>query len=102
MLLCEAEVSNDGSPVTKEDIGEFKIPMQITSLSHLNETCYDILHNLEHFLLADPSPFLEEAAEIALVAVLSDDEAVGGFADHIIALQDIGMLNFSEGLDLAI
>jgi hypothetical protein len=76
MLFCKAKVSNDGSTVIKENIGKFEIPMKIAPLSHLNETCYNIFHNFEQFLLTNSSFFLEKAAEIALITKLSDDIAM--------------------------
>jgi hypothetical protein len=102
VLFGEAEVGNDGSSVIKEDVGQFEIPVQVAPFCHLDESCYDILHDLEHFLLADSSPLLQEAAQIALIAELSDDEAVGSFPHHVVALKDIGMLDLSQSLDLAI
>lgn len=76
--------------------------MQIASLSHLDEPWHNIFHNLQNFLLSDPPLFLQEATKIPLIAELSNDEAVRGFTDNIIALQDIGMFDLGEGLDLAI
>lgn len=76
--------------------------MQVAAFRHLYESCYDIFHDFQNFLLGDPSFLLEEAAEIAFVAKLSDNVAMGSLADHVEALQDVGMLDLCQGLDLAI
>jgi hypothetical protein len=93
VLLGETEISYDGSAVAQEDIGQFEVTMQVATLGHLYESSNDVLHDLEDFLFADSSSLLEEATEISLVTVLCDDVAMRGLTHHIIALQDVGVLD---------
>lgn len=76
MLLCEAEVSDDGATVAHKDIGQFEVTMQIATLGHFYEPSNDVLHNFEDFLFANSPSLLEEAAEISLITVLCDDVAM--------------------------
>jgi hypothetical protein len=102
VLLREAEVCDDGSAVVQEDVGQFEVAVQVAALCHLDEATDDVFEQFEGFLFGDPSAFLEEAAEVALVAVLRDDVAVGGLSDHIEALQDVGVFDLGECLYFAI
>ena len=76
--------------------------MQELILSNLKETIDDVQHEGQDLCLAHPAFLLEDGAEIALIAKLSDDVAMGGFSDDIEALEDVGMFQLGQGLDLAI
>jgi hypothetical protein len=102
VLLGESEVSDDGAAIAHEDIGQLEIAMQVAPFGHFDETSDDVLHDLEDFLLGDPPALLEEAGEVALVAVLRDDVTVGGLTDHVVTLQDVGVFNLGQRLDLAV
>lgn len=93
VLLGEAEISDDGTAVAQEDIGQFEITMQVATLGHFYESSNDVLHDLEDFLFADSSSLFEEATEISLIAVLCDDVAMRGLAYYIKALQNVGVLD---------
>lgn len=102
VFLGEPEVSDHGSPSAYEDVGQFQISVQVATLSNLNETTDDVFCQFEDFTFPQASFLLEKGREVALVAVLSDDEAVGGLPDHIVAPEHILMFEFGEGLDLTI
>ncbi len=76
--------------------------MQELIFADLEEAVHDVTHEPQHFPLAHPAALLEEGAEVALVAELSDDIAVGGLTDDVEALEDIGMLQLGQGLDLTV
>jgi len=71
-------------------------------LADLNIAAHDVLHEGQDLVFWHFAPLLEEGAEISLLAVLSDDVAMGGLPDHIEASEYIGVLEPGEGLDLAI
>ena len=102
MLLGKAEVSQQGASAAHEDVGQFQIAVQEVPLSHLDKPADDVLGQLEHLGLSEFAALLEQPAEVALVAVLSDDVAVGGLAHHIVAPQDVGVFEAGQRLDLAI
>ncbi len=76
--------------------------MEEFAVGHLDEARNDVLGELQHLGLRESALALEQHAEVALVAVLGDDEAVRGFADHIVAPQDVGVLELGQGLDFAV
>jgi hypothetical protein len=76
--------------------------MQKLVLSDFYVAIDNVLHKGKHLSFAHFSFFLEERAEIALLAVFGDDEAVGRFPNDIEAFEDVGVLEFGQGLDFAI
>lgn len=62
----------------------------------------DIFDELKNFLFLNSLSLLEVLTEVSIVAVLSDDIAVGWFPDDIEALENVGVFKFSQCLDLAI
>lgn len=76
--------------------------MQKLILADLDEPLHNIPHEAQHLPLAHPTLLLQQRAEIALVAELSDDIAMRSLSDDIEALEDIGMLQLGQGLDLAV
>lgn len=76
--------------------------MQELILANLQEPLHDVAHEPHHLTLPHPSLLLEQGAEIALVAELSHDIAMRSLADDIEALENIGMPQLGEGLDLAV
>lgn len=53
-------------------------------------------------LLCQLLALLEEVLEVALVAELGDDVAIIGGAEDVVALEDVGVAEFLERLDLAL
>lgn len=102
MLLSKSEISNNGTTITHEDIGQFEVTMQIAALGHFNKAGNNVLHDLKDFLFSESPALLEEAAEVALIAVLGNNVAVGCLADDVVTLQDIGVFNLGERLDLTV
>jgi hypothetical protein len=76
--------------------------MQKLILCHFKKSLHDVLHEDRNFFLRNFAFFLEERAEIPFVAELSDDIAMSGVPDDIVAFEDIGVFELSEGLNLAI
>ncbi len=62
----------------------------------------DVLHKGKDLVLCHFALLLEQRAEITLLTVFGDDVAVCGLADYIEAFEDVGVLEFGQGLDLAI
>jgi hypothetical protein len=56
----------------------------------------------ERVLLCKLFPLLEEVFEISLVAELSDDVAVVGSAEDVVALEDVGVVQLLQRLDFAL
>lgn len=76
--------------------------MQKLIVCHFKKSLHDVLHEDCNFFLRNFAFFLEERAEIPFVAELSDDIAMSGVPDDIVAFEDIGVFELSEGLNLAI
>jgi hypothetical protein len=76
--------------------------MQELILADLDEPLHNIPHEAHDLPLAHPTLLLQQRTEIALVAELSDDIAMRSLTDDIEALEDIGMLQLSQRLDLAV
>ena len=102
MLFGKSKISQQGPAIAHKYIRQFEVPMQEISLCHLYEPTHDILGQLEDVTLRQFPFLLESNTQVSLVAVLSDDIAMGGLPDDIITTQDIRMLQTSECLDLAI
>jgi hypothetical protein len=91
MLLGKTEVRNHRPTLAQQNVRQLQVTMQVLTLRHLNKTPNDVLHQLQHFQFSDFPLFLEETAEIALVAVLSNDVTKGRLADHVHTPQNVGM-----------
>lgn len=76
--------------------------MQEISLSDFNEAIDDIFHDFEHFWFSQSFFLFEDGAEVAFITKFSDDVAVRGFSDDVVAFEYVGMLEFGECFDLAI
>lgn len=76
--------------------------MQELILSNLKEAIYDIAHEVQDLRFTHPASFLEDGAEIAFIAKLSNDVAMRGLSDDIEALENVGMLQLGQGLNLAV
>lgn len=76
--------------------------MQELILTDLHEPLHNIPHEAQDLALAHATLLLQQGAEIALVAELSDNIAMRGLADDIEALENVGMLQLGQGLDLAV
>jgi ureidoglycolate hydrolase len=76
--------------------------MEEVVFSQLDEPSHYVLDQLQHVPFAQTFTPLEQSAEVALVAELGNDEAVGLLLDHIVAGEDVVVFEFSQGLDLAI
>ena len=92
MLLGESEVGDDCSALAEEDVGQLEIPMEESSRGYLDKSADDALCKFHGFLFAESLLLLEKDAEVAPVAELGDDVAVGPFPNYIVALEDILML----------
>ena len=92
MLLCESEVGDDCSALAEEYVGQFEIPMQESGRSYSDKPTHDALGEFHGFLFAESLLLLEKNAEVAPVAELGDDVAVGPLPHDIVALEDILML----------
>jgi hypothetical protein len=91
MLLGKTEVRNHRPALAQQNVRQFQVAMQVLTLRHLDETGNDVLHQLQHFQFIHFPLFLQETAEIALVAVLCNDVTKGRLADHVHAPQNVGM-----------
>ena len=76
--------------------------MQKFVLADLEVAVNNIFHNGEGLTFRNSFAFLEVGAEIALRAQFCDDVAVSCLADYLVAPENVGMLQFGEGLYLAI
>lgn len=71
-------------------------------LADLEIAVNNIFHNGQSLTFRNSFAFLEVGTEIALRAQFCDDVAVSCLADHLIAPENVGVLQFGECLDLAI
>lgn len=101
-FLGEPEVCDLGHSAVDKDVGQLHVPVQKLVISHLKKSLHNVLHEDDNFFLRDFALFLEKWAKISLVAVLSDDIAMGWVPDDIVAFEDIGVFEFGESLNLAI
>lgn len=101
-LLCKAEICNFGDSVTHEDVGQLEISMEELIFSDFEKAIDNVSHDGQNFSLAHAAFLLEEGAEIALIAELSDDIAMRSLADDIEALEDIGVLQLGQCLNFAV
>jgi hypothetical protein len=76
--------------------------MQELILSNLKKAIHDIAHEGQDLGFTHPASFLEDGAEIAFIAKLSNDVAMRGVSDDIEALENVGMLQLGERLNLAV
>ncbi|CAM6002385.1 unnamed protein product [Sphagnum balticum] len=101
-LFGESEVSDAGRPVADEDIGQLQVAVQEVVLSDLEEPPDDVPHDACNFLFPDFASFLEDGAEISLVAKLGDDVAVGRLPDDIITFENVGVFQFGKCFNFAL
>lgn len=102
MLLGEPEVSNYRVPLAQENVGKFQISMQEFVLPHFNEPAHNVPQKFSGLLFTASAFFLQPFTQIPLVAILSDDVAVGGFPNNIVTLENVGMVEGCQGLYLAV
>jgi hypothetical protein len=76
--------------------------MQVLILWHFYKTSDYVFHKLKHFSFTNLLLFLQKTTQITFIAVLGDYVAVGGVTYDIKASENVGVFEFSEGLDLAI
>lgn len=76
--------------------------MKEAALSDVKVTHQKLSNNGQRFLLGQLFSLLERVLKIAFVAEFGDDVAIIGGVVDIVALEDVGMVQFFQGLDLAI
>ena len=91
MLFGESKISYKGLSFVHEYVSKLHISVDESSLRNMNQPTHNILHDLKSFLLVEPSFLLKHTAKITLITKLSDNEAVAGLPDHIIAFENIVM-----------
>lgn len=86
MLFCESEISNDCLPIADKYVGQLQISMQEIAFGHLNKARNNVFHYLED--LFDWGLFfsLEKGAQVAFIAKFSDDIAMRGLSNDVVAL----------------
>jgi hypothetical protein len=92
MLFGKSKIGNYSLSVVHEDIRKFQVSMEESFLTHLDKAFNDILEDFEGFSLWNSSLFLDQVAQIALVAELGNNVAVGGLAHDVKAPQDISVV----------
>ena len=102
MLFSKPEISQQRPSIAHEDIGQLEVAVEEVTLRHLDEPAHNVFGQLEDIALRHPALLLEGNTQIPLITVFSDDIAMRCFPDDIIATQNIGMLQTSQRLDLAI
>jgi hypothetical protein len=68
----------------------------------MDEAHEDLANDGQSFFFRQLFPLLEEVLEVALVAELSDDVAIVGSAEDIVALEDVGVVELLECVYLAL
>ena len=76
ILFGKPKISDFGCAVTNEDVGQFQVSMQEAFLTDLNESGNNVLQEFDGFFLSESSLFLDESAEIALIAKLGNNVAM--------------------------
>jgi hypothetical protein len=66
----------------------------------VNEAHKDLPNKGKSFFFRELLAFLEEVLEISFVAELSDDVAVIGGAENIVAFKDVRVVEFLESVNL--
>ena len=67
--------------------------MQELILSNLKKPIHDVTHEGQNLRFTHLASFLEDGAQIALIAKLSNDVAMRGLSDDIEALENVGCFN---------
>ena len=65
--------------------------MQELILSNLKKAIHDIAHEGQDLGFTHPASFLEDGAEIAFIAKLSNDVAIVGRAEDVVAFEYVRM-----------
>lgn len=76
--------------------------MQNVRLVECLEGCPELLEDLQRLLLRQPSLPLDALGKRASVAILIDEIVVAGRAEHLNELDDIGVGDLGEDVDLII
>lgn len=101
-LLAEAEVSQFNGAIIEEDIGGLEVPVQNMRLVECLEGCPELLEDLQRLLLRQSSLPLDVLGKRASVAILINEIVVAGRAEHLNELDDIGVGDLGEDVDLII
>jgi len=73
MFFCKSEICNYSVAFIHENVGQFKITMKKSLISHFNKSTYDIFENFNCFRLSHSAFLLDQITQIALIAKLSND-----------------------------
>ena len=84
----------------QEHIGDFQIPMHHFLIRQLQQPLHDILNDRTRLLLREVPLLAEGTLKIAPVTQLSYDVAIALGVEHLVALEDVGVVELFQDVDL--
>jgi hypothetical protein len=76
--------------------------VQKSSLSEMLKTFDEVADDGDGFFLREFESFFDEGFQIAFITELSDDVAIVSSTVDIMAFENVGMVEFFEGIDLTL
>ena len=98
--LSKTEVSNFGSTVVQEDIGNFQVPVDDIFFSQIEESLKDILDYGLRLELVKVALFAKAGLEVTFVAELSYDVAVSVAGEDLETFEHVRMVEFLQDVNL--
>jgi len=95
-LLAEAEICEFYHSIFEQDVGGLEIPVQNPGLVKCEVGLPDLLEQLECVGLGDLAPLLDELGEGAAIAVFVDEIDVGSVLEHLLELDDVGVVDLGQ------
>jgi hypothetical protein len=75
--------------------------VQESSIAEMFKAFDEVADDGDGFFLREFESFFDEGFQIALIAEFRDDVAVVGSTVDVMAFEDVGMVEFFEGIDFA-
>ena len=101
-LLGEPEVRDLDDLVLQQDVGRLEVAVQESVLRQVDIPHDKLSYDGQRVLLQQFLSLFEQVFEVSLVAKLSDDVAIIGGAEDVVALEDVGVVESLECLDLSL
>lgn len=98
----ETEVGNLGPAVVQEDIGGLNVPVRDSHLLQVPESVVEVQNNSFDFGLSEVLLLLEALVEVSFIAELSDDVAVAFGEESLVEVEDVGVVQGLQYLDLLV
>ena len=98
--LREPEVRDLGAAVVQEDVGDLEIAVDHVLLGEVEEPLEDVADDGLGLVLLEVAVLAQAGLEVALVAELGDDVAIAVAGEDLVALEDVGVAQLLQHVDL--